>query len=95
MQNCKWNDGQTHAPIPGPVKALSEDDIAHYKVRLGEYETVKNLENSGISDTRMSLTFNSRMVINLYAKPEDGVNITAPRGTETQLGKDSYYKFSS
>ncbi len=95
MQNCKWNDGQTHAPIPGPVKALSEDDIAHYKVRLGEYETVKNLENSGISDTRMSLTFNSRMVINLYAKPEDGVNITAPRGTETQLGKDTYYKFSS
>jgi len=74
---------------------FNEDDIAHYKERLGEYETVKKLENSGISDTRMSLTFNSRMVINLYAKPEDGVNITAPRGTKAQLGKDTYYKFSS
>ena len=95
MQNCKWNDGLTHASIPGPVKALNEDDIAHYKASLWEYETVKNLENSGISDTRMSLTFNSRMVINLYAKPEDGVNITTEGGTPAQIGNDTYYKFSS
>lgn len=95
MQNCKWNDGLAHASIPGPVKALNESDIEHHKASLWEYEMVKNLENSGISDTRMSLTFNSRMVINLYAKPEDGVNITTEGGTPAQIGNDTYYKFSS
>ncbi len=43
----------------------------------------------------MSLTFNSRMVINLYAKPEDGVSITTEGGTPAQIGNDTYYKFSS
>lgn len=94
LQHSGWTDGNEHEAIAN-VLTLNEDDIDEASSAVSGYAFTKNLAGSGIVNAKYSLTFNSKTVIDIYVKPDDGVTILSPYSGTTIIGGETYYVFKT
>ncbi len=94
MQQSGWSDGKQHTPIV-QAKSLGMRDVMNAANAVSVYRFLKDLENSGIGDVKFSLVLNSKTMISVFLKPEEGETITTPGGTVLNVGGETYYQFNS
>ena len=86
-----WTDGRNHAAIKAASSSVS---IEAARTGVAGMAVRNSLENTGVSETTFSLTLNSKTQIDVFAKLENGVTITAEKGSYTALS-DGRYRFST
>lgn len=70
-----WTDGYDHQIMPAAFE-ITDEHISAACADLNGKAIVKELDGSGLSEVQYSLSFGSETNINLYVKPEEGVDIT-------------------
>ena len=90
LQLSGWADQLEHEPIPAAT--ADAPDVAAARAGVADMAVVKELDDSGVTDVRISLTLNSKTQINVTVTLDDGVAITSPESAYVEL-EDGRYLF--
>lgn len=92
MQASGWTDSfSSHKPIPAPEILLTQTDIDETISAVSRYSLAKDDASAGISDTKFSMTMNSKTAINISVKPTDGVTIRSSVFSTRIIDGETYY----
>ena len=95
MQASGWKDDKpSHKPIPAPSVQLTQNDINTAISAVSGYSVTKVFGNSGLVDSKYSLTLNSKTTMNFSVKPGDGISIVSSGYKIRTINGDTYYQFS-
>ena len=97
MQQSGWEGvRKSNEAIPFLEPGLVDENIISAKNALKKYTIVKHLNDSGISDTKISLKLDdNKTIINIFVKLEDNVPLISTGYEEVSINGEQYYKFSS
>ena len=93
MQGSGWTDDKaSHTPIPALAETMVDVEAA--KAGVSDMAIVKDLEGSGIADSKFSLTLNTKTAINVSVKPESGVKIKTTGYKTKKISGATYYQYT-
>lgn len=108
MQQSGWKDDKdSHAAIPAKT-VLNDNSITAAANAVSSMGIVKDLENSGIRNVKLSLILNEATVVRVSIKPEadtliesasvtsgNGIPVSLSCDTESWIDSQKYYQFST
>ena len=93
MQGSGWTDDKaSHIPIPAPASPVTRIKTA--KNAVSGMAIVKELDGSGITDAKFSVTLNAKTALNVSVKPDAGVTIKTTGYKKKTINGATYYQYT-